>query len=246
MQTVILCGGQGTRAYPHTQTIPKALMEIQGVPIVEHVMRIYARHGFTEFLLSCGYLKEAILERYRSNSYGWKIDCVDTGRDADTGDRIFRLRDRIQGAFMATYCDGLSDLNINHLVAFHRRHGGIATLTGAPVRSQYGVVYADETLQVTGFEEKPILPDLWLNGGFFIFEPEIFRHWDGHNLERDILPALTRQGVLFMYKHRGFWRSMDTFKDQQELNVLWAPYADQLAAFLPRSHATTTGIGSNA
>lgn len=228
MQVVILCGGQGTRAYPYTQSIPKALMEINGIPIVEQVMRIYAKYGHTDFLLSCGYLKEHIFEYFKENRYGWNIQCVDTGADADTGDRIYRLRDRIEGRFMATYCDGLSDVDLSAVAAFHAEHGGLATLTGAPVRSQYGLVFADAMHKVTGFEEKPILPDMWLNGGFFIFEPEVFDHWSGHNLERDVLPELTRQGQLYMYKHRGFWRSMDTYKDQQELNQLWESFSQRL------------------
>lgn len=228
MQVVILCGGQGTRAYPYTQSIPKALMEINGIPIVEQVMRIYAKHGHTDFLLSCGYLKENIFEYFQQNRYGWNVQCVDTGADADTGDRIYRLRDKLEGRFMATYCDGLSDIDLDSVEQFHGAHGGIATLAGAAVRSQYGLVYSDDAQKVTGFEEKPILPDMWLNGGFFIFEQGVFEHWNGHNLERDVLPALTERGDLFMYKHRGFWRSMDTYKDQQELNQLWESYSSGL------------------
>lgn len=229
MQVVILCGGQGTRAYPHTQRIPKALMEIGGVPIVEHVMRIYAAQGYTRFILSCGYLKEAIFEYAAGHRGGWDIRCVDTGADADTGDRIARLRDQLEPTFMATYCDGLGPVDLRALLDFHARQGGLCTVTGVVLRSQYGLIDADAAGQVSGFREKPFVPGSWINGGFFVFDRRAFDHWEGHNLERDVLPALARRGDLYMYKHHEFWRSMDTYKDQQELNALWSPYAERFA-----------------
>lgn len=228
-RVVILCGGRGTRAYPHTQTIPKALMPIDGVPIVEQVMRIYAAQGFREFILSCGYLKEMVIDYFRTPCHDWDVTCVDTGDDADTGDRIFRLRDLLNETFHATYCDGLGDVDLHALTAFHRAHGRLATVTATALRSQYGLIYSDGNGQVAGFDEKPLLPDFWINGGFFVFEPEVFEHWHGHNLEREVLPELARRGQLHMYRHRGFWHSMDTYKDQQELDRLWAPYAERLA-----------------
>jgi len=227
MQVVILCGGLGTRAYPHTQTMPKAMMTVDDCPIVEQVMRIYAVCGHREFILSCGYLKESIIEYFEHAPYDWDVQCVDTG-DADTGDRIFRLRHLLQGRFHATYCDGLGDLDLDALVDFHERHGAAATVTGASLRSQYGIIKVDEPGKVSGFEEKPILPGYWINGGFFVFDQRVFDHWHGHNLERDVLPALADVGELHMYRHDGFWRSMDTYKDQQELNGLWAPYSARL------------------
>ena len=229
MQVVILCGGQGTRAYPTTQSIPKALMTIDALPIVEHVMRIYAAHGYRNFVLSCGYLKEQIYEYFNDGRQDWDIRCVDTGGDADTGDRIYRLRDLLGPVFHATYCDGLGDLDLDALLAFHQTQGGLATVSGVPLRSQYGLMYADADDRVFGFDEKPTLPDFWVNGGFFVFERQAFEHWPGSNLERDVLPALARINQLSMYRHRGFWRSMDTYKDQQDLNSLWPPYAREIA-----------------
>jgi len=228
MPVVILCGGRGTRAYPHTQTIPKALMSIGGIPIVEQVMRIYAAQGFREFILSCGYLKEMVIDYFQTPHGHWDVTCVDTGDDADTGDRIHRLRHLINGPFHATYCDGLGDVDLDALVRFHRAHGKAATVTAAPLRSQYGLIYADGDDRVTGFDEKPVLPNFWINGGFFVFEPDVFEHWQGHNLEREVLPVLTRHEHLHMYRHRGFWHSMDTYKDQQELDRLWVPFAERL------------------
>ena len=230
MQVVILCGGQGTRAYPYTQTLPKALMEINGVAIVEQVMRIYARRGFTDFILSCGYLKEHVVDYFSHARADWRVRCEDTGDDADTGDRIFRLRHLITGAFHATYCDGLGDVDLDALMAFHARQSTLGTVTGAALRSQYGLVNTDPHDRVTAFVEKPIIPSLWVNAGFFVFEPEVFDFWQGHNLERDVLPALAARSELGLYRHHGFWRSMDTYKDQQELGQLWAPYAERMTA----------------
>lgn len=225
MQVVILCGGMGTRAYPYTQRIPKALMEINGRPIVEEVMRIYAAQGYRDFILSCGYLKEAIFEHFQSGPSRWNVRCIDTGADADTGDRVYRLQEHLGSTFHLTYCDGLGDIDIAALVACHQAHGAMATVTATRLRSQYGLIYADRHGVVTGFDEKPVLPDYWINGGFFVLDRRVFDVWKGSNLERDILPALAERSQLHVHKHLGFWRSMDTYKDQQELTQLWAPYA---------------------
>lgn len=227
MQVVILCGGRGTRAYPYTQVLPKALMPINGLPIVEQVMRIYAAHGCRDFILSCGYLKELIIEYFREPPAEWNVTCIDTGDDADTGDRLYRLRDLLRDTFHATYCDGLGDVDLQSLLQFHQKHGALATVTAAPLRSQYGLIYSDGDNRVVGFDEKPVLPDFWINGGFFVFDHDVFDSWHGHNLEREVLPRLARAGQLHMYRHRGFWHSMDTYKDQQELDRLWAPLAER-------------------
>jgi glucose-1-phosphate cytidylyltransferase len=225
MQVVILCGGKGTRAYPHTQEIPKALMPINGVTIVENVIQIYAAQGYREFILSCGYLKERIIGYFDEHSWDWDITCVDTGEGADTGDRIWNLRHLLGPTFHATYCDGLGDIELEKLQRFHEAHDGTATVTSVPLRSQYGVLHPDEDGRVVGFEEKPVLHNYWINGGFFIFNRDVFDHWQGQNLEKEVLPELARLGKLHTYKHHGFWRSMDTYKDQQELDSLWAPFA---------------------
>ncbi len=230
MQVAILCGGQGTRAYPYTRTIPKPLMEIDGAPIVEQVMRIYAAAGLTQFILACGYLGEVVIDYVRDRRFDWDVCCVDTGDKADTGDRIYRLRDLLGPTFHVTYCDGLGTVDVRALQAFHESHGGLATVTGVALRSQYGILHTDAAHRVTGFEEKPVLPQYWINGGFFVFERRVFDHWEGHSLERDVLPALAARGELRMHRHHGFWRSMDTYKDQQELNELWPAHSHELAA----------------
>lgn len=227
MQVVILCGGKGTRAYPYTQDIPKALMRVNGLTIVENVIQIYAAQGFREFILSCGYLKEKIIDHFSQHREDWNVTCVDTGEDVDTGDRIWNLRHLLGPVFHATYCDGLGDIDLEALQRFHEEHGGLATVTAVPLRSQYGVLYPDSDGRVIGFEEKPVLHKYWINGGFFVFNREVFNFWEGQNLEKDVLPELSRRGHLHMHKHFGFWRSMDTYKDQQELEALWTPIAER-------------------
>lgn len=234
MNVVILCGGMGTRAYPYTRRMPKALMPVGDAPIVEQVMRIYSAFGYREFILSVGYLKEQIVEYFdrRQRELGWKVTCVDTGAATDTGGRILGCRDYVTPTFHATYCDGLGDLDLDALVDFHHGHPGAATMTTFPLRSQYGLVYSDGGGRVTHFDEKPVLQDKLINAGFFVFDTRVFEQWQGTNLERDVLPGLAERDELYIYRHEGFWRSMDTHKDQQELTGLWEPYAEQLRAEL--------------
>jgi glucose-1-phosphate cytidylyltransferase len=229
MTVVILCGGQGTRAYPYTKRIPKALMPVGDAPIVEQVMRIYASFGYWNFILSVGYLKEQIIEYFQraQNRYGWQVRCVDTGEATDTGGRIVGLRDYVTPTFHATYCDGLGDVDLDALVDHHRERQGLATMTAVRLRSQYGLVYSEDNDRVTHFDEKPILPDKWINAGFFVMDRGVFDIWTGENLERDVLPGLAEERELFIYRHKGFWRSMDTHKDQQELTPLWEEYVPQ-------------------
>lgn len=231
MQVVILCGGMGTRAYPQTRTIPKALLPVADIPILEHVMQLYAHYGHTDFILALGYLQEAIIEHFSSIRYShFNIDFVDTGAQTDTGGRIFQCADRLDGTFFATYCDGLSDINLDQLLRKHLScvdRGGVATMTTVQLRSQYGIVTCGDEDRISGFQEKPLLP-YWINGGFFVFEKEVFDFWRGENLEQDVLPHLAEEGSLFTYQHRGFWKSMDTHKDQMAMNEVWPPIRREL------------------
>jgi glucose-1-phosphate cytidylyltransferase len=246
MQVVILCGGQGTRAYPVTAAIPKAMMAVAGTPIVEQVMSIYAGHGFDEFILSTGYLKEQIEHYVRTAHLPWKVTCIDTGEATDTGDRIWNLRHLLRGPFHATYCDGLADIDLHALTERHMKHGDIATVTAVPMRSQYGILLSDDDGRVTGFREKPVLKQYWINAGFFVFQPRVFERWRGANLERDVLPELASAGDLHVYRHEGFWRSMDTYKEQMELDSIWAPYANKLRNGDAAMGATLNGKPSEA
>jgi glucose-1-phosphate cytidylyltransferase len=220
MKVLILCGGKGTRSYPFTEYYPKPMMPICGTPILIHLMRIYARQGFTEFVLSAGHRKE-ILEDYFDHRFReWTVDIIDTGADADTGDRILRCADRLGSTFFATYGDGLGDIDLHRLLSFHHTARAAATVTSVPLRSQYGTVVSDERGKVAKFIEKPYIREHWINAGFFVFSNHAFQKWQGRNLEVEVLPHLASHDMLFTYQHDGFWKSMDTSKDQQELERL--------------------------
>jgi glucose-1-phosphate cytidylyltransferase len=233
VKVLILCGGQGTRAYPYTKRVPKALMPVTGHPILEQVMRVYASHGLCEFVLALGHMKEDIIRYAKSRRDTYSIQCVDTGATTDTGGRVRACLEHLGDRFHCTYVDGLGDVDIGALTDAHLAAGGQATLTAAPLRSQYGIVKYDDHDRVTEFVEKPVLPEYWVNAGFFVFEREAIADIPGENLERDVLPTLAARGVLNVYRHLGFWRSMDTYKDQRELDDLWRPYSQELQARLP-------------
>ncbi len=222
MKVVILAGGSGTRAYPYTEYLPKPMMPVGGKPVLLRVMEIYARQGVTDFVISVGYRKEVILDYFENRSLGWNVTIVDTGAATDTGGRIFNCRHLLDGTFMATYADGLSDVPLDDLLAFHRASKVLGTITCVPLRSQYGTVTSGAGGRITEFKEKPVLPDHWINAGFFVMEPAIFEHWQGENLERDVFPALLPGGHLAAYRHDGFFKSMDTYKDQQEIEAMFA------------------------
>jgi glucose-1-phosphate cytidylyltransferase len=227
MKVLILCGGQGTRAYPFTRRIPKALMVVAGLPIVEQVMRVYASQGFDEFVLAVGYLKDDIQKYFRGRRQ-WRVRCVDTGEATDTGGRVRGCLEHLGDTFHVTYCDGLGDIDLHSLVAFHRHHGDGATITVAPLRSQYGIVRTDGDERILDFAEKPVLREYWINAGFFVFDREAVARVGGENLERDILPEMAMRRTIRVHRHHGFWRSMDTHKDQQELDALWLPFSRKL------------------
>jgi glucose-1-phosphate cytidylyltransferase len=227
-----LCGGRGTRLQERTHAIPKALVEIGGMPILWHVVRIYAAQGFGRFLLLTGYLGEAI-EEFASTA-GWaepvEIECLDTGVDTPTGGRIFLAADRLEGTrFSLAYADGVADIDLAALGAFHRSHGGLATMTVVRPRTRFGIAQLDEDDRVLAFEEKPRL-ERWVNGGFFIFERDFLEYLEEDSiLENAPLRRLAAEGELHAFRHTGFWDCMDTYKDAVTLNDLWtagqAPWA---------------------
>jgi glucose-1-phosphate cytidylyltransferase len=221
MQVVILCGGKGTRSYPYTEHFPKVMMPIGGTPILVHLMHLYADQGCTEFILAAGHRKEILYDYFEGRFTDWNVNIVDTGEDSDTGDRIRHCAPYLKGRFFATYGDGLGDIDLGELLTYHQDHPGIATVTTVPLRSQYGLVLFDAERKVQEFREKPLIRDCWINAGFFTFEPSVFELWVGHNLEGDVLPALAEKGLLYAHKHEGFWKSMDTSKDQQELERIY-------------------------
>jgi glucose-1-phosphate cytidylyltransferase len=220
----ILCGGRGTRLQERTQSIPKPLVEIGGQPIVWHVIQIYAVQGFERFILCTGYRGE-LIERFVAATdwpTGVEVGCLDTGLDTPTGGRLARVRGELgEGTACATYADGVADIDLDALLAFHRRHGHAATLTVVRPELQFGVAELDRDDRVRGFVEKP-RTEQWVNGGFFCFEPRAFDHVRVDSvLEREPLESLAAADELRAYRHAGFWECMDTYKDAVQLNDLW-------------------------
>jgi len=242
---VVLCGGEGIRMQASTN---KVLVEIGGRPILWHVMRIYATYGHTRFVLALGHQAEAIkryfleyepmscdftvrLDRSGTISYhqsnleeNWEVTLADTGLHALKGARVYRVARYVDtDTFFVTYGEAVGNVNLDALVAFHRQHGRLVTVTGVRMQSHLGVFQLDETGQVTGFFEKPQL-EHWVNAGFMLFERGVLDYLyddDDVHLERDIFPRLAADGQLMMYRHTGYWRSMKTFKDALELDAVW-------------------------
>jgi len=221
---VILCGGRGTRLRERTESVPKALVEIGGRPILWHVIQIYAAQGFERFLLATGYMGDAVAEFAAAERWpqGVEVECVDTGLDTPTGGRVAALADRLGGEpFCATYADGVADIDLDGLFDFHREQGALATVTVVRPHLQWGVAELSGDA-VTGFVEKP-RSEHWINGGFFCFEPRALSYIGADSvLEREPLEHLAADGQLRAFRHEGFWDCMDTYKDAVELNDLWA------------------------
>jgi glucose-1-phosphate cytidylyltransferase len=221
---VILCGGRGTRLRERTESVPKALVEIGGRPILWHVIQIYAAQGFERFLLATGYMGEAVEEFAAAERWpeGVRVECVDTGLDTPTGGRVAALSDRLGGeTFCATYADGVADIDLDRLLEFHREQGALATVTVVRPHLQWGVAELRGDA-VTGFVEKP-RSEHWINGGFFCFEPGALRYIGEKSvLEREPLEHLAGDGQLRAFRHEGFWDCMDTYKDAVVLNDLWS------------------------
>jgi len=245
MQTVILCGGRGLRLGLEGDIRPKALVEIGGRPVIWHVMRHFAHHGFHDFILCLGYKGEMIRDYFlqypwrtgdfrldlrtgrtvplgSGDTADWRITFVDTGPETQTGGRLARIASLIDGdRFFATYTDGVSDLDLRALLSFHQSHGGVATVTGVHPPLPYGLLQI-EGPWVTGFREKPAL-DQPVNGGYFVFSRRIFDYLGGDDcvLEGEPLRRLASERLLAAYEHGGFWACMDTPKDVVRLDGLW-------------------------
>ncbi len=221
---VILCGGRGTRLQEHTQSIPKPLVEIGGRPILWHVIQIYLAQRFRRFLLLTGYLGEQVQRFVAEQAWpaGTEIRCLDTGEDTPTGGRLHRAGGELEGDFCLTYADGVADVDLDALVAYHSSHGAAATMTVVRPELQFGVARLGTDGAVQGFTEKP-RSEHWINGGFFCFTTDVLEllH-DDSVLEREPLSHLAAGGRLQAYRHAGFWDCMDTYKDAVVLNDLWA------------------------
>lgn len=233
MKIIILCGGKGTRSFPFTHYLPKPMMPLCGTPIIVHVIKNFIRQGFTDFILAAGYLKSVLDDYFDGKHLGASVRILQTGENTDTGDRIRACREHIDGPFIATYSDGLCDIPVAKLVDFHGSHDGPATLGAMPMLSQYGVLSLAGDDRVAEFREKPLLRDHWINVGFFVFDPEVFEHWQGESLEREVLPNLLDRGLLYAYRHQGFFKSIDSYKDVMEFEELMAAGE---APWIPRGH----------
>jgi len=244
-RVVILAGGMGTRLQEETTTRPKPMVEIGGKPLVWHIMKHYAHHGAHEFHLALGYkgdvIKNYFLDRYNlrgrltidfqrhlveqedRRADDWTVHLVDTGIDTCTGGRIGRLKPWLdQARFMVTYGDGVSNVDLTALIDFHRSHGRLATITAVRPPARFGGLVIDGD-RVTNFTEKPRVGEGWINGGFLVFEPDVFRYLTGDtcSLESDALPCLARDGQLAAYRHDDFWQCMDTLREKNYLESLW-------------------------
>ena len=224
MKAVILAGGYGTRISEESHLKPKPMIEIGGKPILWHIMKIYSIHNVNEFVICCGYKGDIIKEYFSSSDFApWNIELVDTGLDTMTGGRLKRIQNHLDDTFCLTYGDGVSDVNIDNLISFHSREKSLATLTAVHPPERFGVLELSGT-HVTEFHEKHRGEHSWINGGFFVFEPEIFDYLlDGDLtiLERKPLETLAKEQKLTAFKHNGFWHPMDTLRDKKHLENLW-------------------------
>ena len=245
MKAVILAGGLGTRISEESHLRPKPMIEIGGKPMIWHIMKIYSTHGVNDFVLCLGY-KGYMIKEYFSNYFlhtsdvtidignnnievhqnsaePWRVTLLDTGIDTMTGGRLKRVQDHLGDEdFCFTYGDGISDVNIAEVIAFHERQGTLATVTAIQLPGRFGALKINNA-SVSGFEEKPQGEGGWINGGFFVLSPKIFEHIDGDETswEQEPLAWLAEQGQLSAFLHRGFWQPMDTMRDKTQLEELW-------------------------
>ncbi|MBV8254359.1 MAG: glucose-1-phosphate cytidylyltransferase [Chitinophaga sp.] len=245
MKVVILAGGLGTRLSEETSIKPKPMVEIGGMPILWHIMKIYSHYGFNDFIICLGY-KGYVIKEYFSNYFlhrsdvtidlkgnsvkvhdtqaePWTITLVDTGMHSMTGGRVKRIRNHVgNNPFMLTYGDGVSNLDINALVNFHNSNKGILTVTSVQPQGKFGALSLDG-VQVNSFLEKPKGDGHWINGGFFVCQPEVFNYIDGDDtiFEKEPLENIAKDGGMYAYKHDGFWKPMDTLRDKIELEDSW-------------------------
>jgi glucose-1-phosphate cytidylyltransferase len=246
MKTVILAGGVGTRLAEETEVIPKPMVQIGGMPILWHIMKHYAHYGHKEFYLALGYkgeiVKNYFMNYYRLNnsmtvdlrtgrvsvherrSEDWRVHMVDTGANSNTGGRILRMARWLKkGTFLVTYGDGVSDVDLDALVRFHRKSGRLVTTTAVRPPARFGGIVFDGDM-VARFTEKPTIGEGWINGGFLVCEPGVFDYLKGDetSFEADTLERLVADGQLAAYRHDRFWQCMDTLRDKRQLESLWS------------------------
>jgi len=246
MKVLILAGGLGSRLSEETSLKPKPMVEIGGRPILWHIMKSYSHYGFNDFIILCGY-KGYIIKEYFANYYRhrsdltvdmmnnsityhknhaepWKVTLIDTGLDTMTGGRVKRVQEYVGNEpFMLTYGDGVCDVNIMSLVEYHKQHGKLITMTSVQPAGRFGSLLIDENNTILSFKEKPKGDGSWINGGYFVCQPEVFDYIQGGDatfFEREPLENLAKEKQLVSYKHNGFWKPMDTLRDKTELSEM--------------------------
>lgn len=246
IKVVIFAGGLGTRLSEETDIRPKPMVEIGGKPIIWHIMKIYSSYGFNDFVVCLGYrgylikeyfanyflhqsdvtidISKNVLEVHNNYCEPWKVTLVDTGLNTMTGARLKKVKQYLgEKTFMLTYGDGVSDVDIDKLMSFHKTHGKLATVTAVQPEGKFGALNIGKNSDVLGFKEKPKGDNTWVNGGFFVLEPKVFDYIDdGEHIswEQDPMKRLTKDGQLIAYKHTGFWKCMDTLNDKNRLNAI--------------------------
>ena len=220
MKAVILAGGYGTRISEETK--PKPLVEIGGRPIIWHIMKIYSFYGINDFIICCGYKGEKIKKYFAENNENWNISCVDTGLETMTGGRLKRVQNLVDDTFCLTYGDTVNNVNIEELIRFHKKENRLATVTSCIPPQKYGVLEIKEN-KVISFKEKPPMEEVWVNGGFFVLEPQVFDYLQNDSTiwEKEPMEGLVENNQLSAYKHHGFYQHMDTIKEKNLLNKLW-------------------------
>ncbi len=248
MKAVILAGGLGTRISEESGVRPKPMVEIGNKPILWHIMKIFSAHGINEFVILCGYKSYVIkeffanyalyrsdvtfdvanhsMEIHKNGAENWKVTLVESGEDTLTGGRIKKAKEYVGNeTFLVTYGDGVSDVNITELLKFHKEHKGLASVTAVQPSGRFGIFNLKEgQKKVNGFREKDTADTGWVNGGFFVLEPEVFDYIEGDltTWEQEPMKALAAEGKLFAYRHQGFWHPMDTLRDKTVLEKLWS------------------------
>lgn len=246
MKVLLLAGGFGTRLSEETSVVPKPMVEVGGRPMLWHIMKIYSAHGYNDFVVLLGYkgyyikeffanyflhqsdvtihLDSGKMEIHNNSSEPWKVTLLDTGLNTMTGGRIKRAKDFIGNEpFMLTYGDGVADVDITALVEYHKAHGKKVTMTSIQPEGRFGALEIDADLNVRKFHEKPKGDGAWINGGYFVCQPEVLDYIEGDHtvFEQQPLESLAIEGELKTYKHDGFWKCMDTLRDKMQLNEMW-------------------------
>jgi glucose-1-phosphate cytidylyltransferase len=246
MKVVILAGGLGTRLSEETNLRPKPMVEIGGMPVIWHIMKIYSSFGFNDFVICLGYkgyyikeyfanyflhksnitidLADNSVKVHDSEAEPWKITLVDTGKDSMTGGRIKRIQPYIGNeTFLLTYGDGVGNIPVDEVLKFHKRNGKYCTVTSVQPTGRFGLLNINDQDHVSSFYEKPKGDGSWINGGYFVCEPEVFNYIDGDDTvwEKSPLESMALEGQMAAFKHHGFWRPMDTLKDKHDLNDMW-------------------------